>query len=199
MAYNTRKMLEDSNGDLIPQYFNQQSDVYEHLQGAQGVNFVGNHVLTDSGIWVPQRGTEDGAAHTQLTGSNIVYTQGLNANIDPGTNLEIISGVDISRFAKIVISFHFDSGRERFQDGAGRLLVQSSRISESYTGSTVVDRQLLTMGSGVNRPYSDDPTRGAYQTDILTITGQYLFVEIQNIHDTTALLGLRSVVVKGVV
>ena len=71
MAYNTRKMLEDSNGDLIPQYFNQQADVYEHLRGAQGVNFVGNHVLTDSGIWVPQRGTEDGAAHTQLTGSNL--------------------------------------------------------------------------------------------------------------------------------
>src|SRR5690625_312448 len=34
---------------------------------------TGNHVLTESGIWVPQRGTEEGAAHTQLTGSMVAY------------------------------------------------------------------------------------------------------------------------------
>ena len=30
---------------------------------------TGNHVMTESGIWIPQRGTDEGAAHTQLTGS----------------------------------------------------------------------------------------------------------------------------------
>jgi hypothetical protein len=84
MAYNTRKMLEDSNGDLIPQYYNESADRYEDLRGQQGVQFTGNHVMTDSGIWVPQKGTPEGAAHTQVTGSieelgtadNIVLTAG---------------------------------------------------------------------------------------------------------------------------
>src|SRR5690625_4989453 len=29
-----------------------------------------NHVMTESGIWIPQRGSDDGATHTQVTGSN---------------------------------------------------------------------------------------------------------------------------------
>lgn len=85
MAYNTRKMLEDSNGDLIPQYFNQSADRYEQLRGADGVSFTGNHVMTESGIWVPQRGSDDGAAHTQLTGS-IVKETILERFIFNGTN-----------------------------------------------------------------------------------------------------------------
>src|SRR5690625_4597329 len=32
---------------------------------------TGNHVMTESGIWIPQRGTDEGAAHTQLTGSKV--------------------------------------------------------------------------------------------------------------------------------
>ena len=110
-------MLEDSNGDLIPQYFNQQSDVYEHLQGAQGVNFVGNHVLTDSGIWVPQRGTEDGAAHTQLTGSiEVLKTVSLSETIAPGERFYILGASNelevVSEFRSLRIAFRVDNAVE---------------------------------------------------------------------------------------
>ena len=32
-----------------------------------------NHVMTESGIWVPQRGSDDGSVNTRLTGSNMEY------------------------------------------------------------------------------------------------------------------------------
>lgn len=31
----------------------------------------GSYVQTDAGVWVPQKGNNDGAAHVQLTGSNV--------------------------------------------------------------------------------------------------------------------------------
>lgn len=71
MAYNDKNMINDYAGHKIPQYFNPVTDKYEPLHGANGVSFVGNHVLTESGIWVPQRGSDDGAINTQLTGSNV--------------------------------------------------------------------------------------------------------------------------------
>lgn len=32
---------------------------------------TGNYVQTNSGVWVPQKGSDDGAAHVQLTGSSV--------------------------------------------------------------------------------------------------------------------------------
>src|SRR5690625_1372115 len=34
-----------------------------------------NHVMTESGIWIPQRGSDDGATHTQVTGSNVEFDE----------------------------------------------------------------------------------------------------------------------------
>lgn len=51
---------------------------------------TGNHVMTESGIWVPQRGSDEGAAHTQLTGSNVEYDRVVDVTISPGSLLTVI-------------------------------------------------------------------------------------------------------------
>lgn len=33
--------------------------------------FTAPHVMTEGGVWIPQRGSDDGAAHTQQTGSKV--------------------------------------------------------------------------------------------------------------------------------
>src|SRR5690625_2660156 len=51
---------------------------------------TGNHVMTESGIWIPQRGTEEGAAHTQLTGSIVeVHKLFEGAVIPPNSSIDI--------------------------------------------------------------------------------------------------------------
>src|SRR5690625_693115 len=74
------KLVEDINGDLSPTYFNPSTGKYEYLHGADGLQFTGNHVMTESGIWIPQRGSEDGVAHMQVTGSNVELE--VNAKLD---------------------------------------------------------------------------------------------------------------------
>src|SRR5690554_5941416 len=32
---------------------------------------VGNYVQTEAGVWIPQKGSDDGAADVRLTGSNV--------------------------------------------------------------------------------------------------------------------------------
>lgn len=45
----------------------------------------GSYVQTDAGVWVPQKGNNDGAAHVQLTGSNVkVIRYGEELVIPPG-------------------------------------------------------------------------------------------------------------------
>lgn len=74
MAYNDKNMVNDYNGHKIPQYYNPVTDKYEPLHGADGVSFVGNHVLSPGGVWIPQTGNDDGSINTRLTGSNVEKT-----------------------------------------------------------------------------------------------------------------------------
>ena len=134
MAYNTKKMLEDSNGDLIPQYFNQSADQYEHLRGKDGVNFVGNHVLTDSGIWVPQRGTEDGAAHTQLTGSIELHK---TQNTMAAQSVLEINLEDLKKAKEIIISIGTNSSSSKYDISAFNTTLGSARFGKTLREVTV--------------------------------------------------------------
>lgn len=156
MPYRNKQMLRDANGDLIPQYWDVAEQEFKPLTGSDGANDV------------------------RLTGSKLIHQFPFNEDIDPLTSLEIISAVDISHYVKIVISFNFSSEAERFWSLNGRLIVTASRDDSLFTGAFITDRILLTKENGINRPYPDDPLRGAYITDELTVTGQYLSVEMEN-------------------
>lgn len=75
----------------------------------------GSYVQTDAGAWVPQKGNNDGAAHVQLTGSNVVVFEYLNStlNLNNAGNrwygANAVSGTtnrrpaDVSRFSKKLV------------------------------------------------------------------------------------------------
>lgn len=176
MPYSTKQMLRDANGDLIPQYWDVVEQEFKPLTGRNGANDV------------------------RLAGSKIVYEFGFSDSIDPQTSFKIIEGVDISGFSRIVISITFDEAFNRFGEEAygSELLVEGSRSDTLVSSGFLTDRQLLKMGSGINRPYKDDPIRGAYQTDVLLLNGKFLHAEIRNNHSANAIYRLRSVTVKGV-
>lgn len=80
MAYNDVEILRDKNGNPIPQYYNVATGQFEPLTG------------------------ENGATHTQLTGSNVEYiTNGNNIFIPSGTNVNVIGRVDVSKYAYIFV------------------------------------------------------------------------------------------------
>lgn len=135
MAYNDKKMIEDINGDLPPQYFNNTQNRYEDLRGADGVNFVGNHVLTESGIWVPQKGSDDGAAHMQVTGSKVEEKLVVDAHtLKAGESLPsaVIGPITIRDEFIIMLRIRFD--RSGF---TVRINGDSGDYSKAYTTDNV--------------------------------------------------------------
>lgn len=90
--------MTDINAELLralngpgPQHKKTGEDAFQFTEGEQGKLFVGNHVMTDSGIWIPQKGTDDGAAHTQLTGSNVeeLFTE-VRIDIPASSNIRVV-------------------------------------------------------------------------------------------------------------
>ena len=62
---------------------------------------VGNYVQTESGVWIPQKGSDDGAAHVQLTGSKVENIFVFNA-VTLDTTYELYSQTfDVSKFRQI--------------------------------------------------------------------------------------------------
>lgn len=77
---------------------------------------VGNYVQTEAGVWVPQKGSDDGAADVRLTGNNVVEL------ITPrGVFKETKWGlVDVPDFAKGVIAVYVIRGvTGTFSSGEG--------------------------------------------------------------------------------
>lgn len=55
---------------------------------------VGNYVQTEAGVWIPQKGSDDGAADVRLTGSYVEYDVSNNfGTIPAGTNKHVVINV----------------------------------------------------------------------------------------------------------
>ena len=89
MAYNDKNMVNDYNGHKIPQYYNPVTDRYEPLHGADGVSFVGNHVLSPGGVWIPQTGNDDGSINTRVTGSIVELDVVELGTVSAGATVEV--------------------------------------------------------------------------------------------------------------
>src|SRR5690606_17716603 len=61
---------------------------------------VGNYVQTEAGVWIPQKGSDDGAAHVQLTGSKVEEIFVFNAAAMDTTSLNSQT-FDVSKFQQI--------------------------------------------------------------------------------------------------
>jgi|SRR5690625_597376 len=110
---------------------------------------TGNHVMTESGIWVPQRGTEEGAAHTQLTGSNIEKrTLFSNVQITPGSEYSSTI-IQADEFVAFNIEVRRSGGSAGIADGVQ--LIYKPRLFGLTLGSTLTSSitvEKLVVGSG---------------------------------------------------
>lgn len=52
---------------------------------------VGNYVQTEAGVWIPQKGSDDGAADVRLTGSIVEQKLFENININPGSSASLFN------------------------------------------------------------------------------------------------------------
>lgn len=77
---------------------------------------VGNYVQTEAGVWIPQKGSDDGAADVRLTGSNVeVLVERSVRNSDFINNI-----IEVPQYVKNVtftVSIHGVTGT--FADGEG--------------------------------------------------------------------------------
>lgn len=72
---------------------------------------TGNHVMTKSGIWVPQRGTDEGAAHTQLTGSTVEEQYIIDAEAPTDTARYFFS-VDASKYKQVYLQLRNSTDKD---------------------------------------------------------------------------------------
>lgn len=111
---------------------------------------VGNYVQTEAGVWIPQKGSDDGAVYTRLTGSNVedglpVITKG-NVEISSTRGVEIAAGSgaylirwkDVSEFTRLFAYVLSDSSHDfrmtfDFRDGASSQGVSNYvKVGENY-------------------------------------------------------------------
>src|SRR5690606_25654297 len=68
---------------------------------------VGNYVQTEAGVWIPQKGSDDGAADVQLTGSIVELYRIENVTVTPG-------GLAFGYAETVGIRYDFDEIRVNF-------------------------------------------------------------------------------------
>ena len=141
--------MADLNAELLraldgpgPQHKKHGEQAFEFTEGEQGKLFTGNHVMTDSGLWVPQKGTNDGAAHTQLTGRIVELYSEDNFQVSAGAIIDFanpnsISGEIVKDFKEITLGVNaenehnFNIQIQFFGDGYRHPFHYSEKIAES--------------------------------------------------------------------
>lgn len=75
------------NSYIYPQH--EKADGSFAITGEKNPLPVAGYGMTSGGVWIPQRVSDDGAAHTQLTGSNIEHIQLVEAQEIRGSENEV--------------------------------------------------------------------------------------------------------------
>lgn len=106
------------NSYVYPQH--EKSDGSFVITGEKNPLPVADYGMTSGGVWIPQRVSDDGAAHTQFTGSNVEYVFNDKVQSQQTNNLYIgeiavsgnhAIGFDISAYREI--AFYIGNNTER--------------------------------------------------------------------------------------
>lgn len=115
---------------------------------------TGNHVMTESGIWVPQRGTDEGAVHTQLTGSIVSLAMvGDAVTVADGAFLNLLL-IENIKYKKIRIGVRWSSSNSNWRINvmhyATGTTVDPFRIDNiTYESESVGDAEIEVYGGAL--------------------------------------------------
>lgn len=119
-----------------PQHYKKGSTTETELTGHDNPLPTADYGMTEGGLWIPKRVSDDGAQHTQLTGSNVVEperTIAESVTIEPGAKWESTTfSVDDFYETNVVARF---------------LSTRSSRLE--------INRRALNYGGGFSEVISD--------------------------------------------
>jgi len=112
---------------------------------------VGNYVQTEAGVWIPQKGSDDGAAHVQLTGSNVVQEIFKNAVIPPASSVSLTFNALGSKLGVVLRFTSPTTSRLRYQyialssDTAG---VADGVVVKDFNNVAIIEPQLIDLQYG---------------------------------------------------
>src|SRR5690554_246037 len=112
---------------------------------------VGNYVQTKSGVWIPQKGSDDGAADVRLTGNNVANVELIyeerNITVNAGTIKQVGSIFNVSQYNYVFV---------QLQMGAiGSCKVYERPAIGTFSGLTLTQRTLTERSNTSANTFSD--------------------------------------------
>lgn len=139
---------------------------------------VGNYVQTEAGVWIPQKGSDDGAADVRLTGSKVVKLDKDSIEVTSGSTVEITDTI-----------LNIDT----FKIGLGIRLNSSKKFKVQFVETHVSSLTAMTQPIDIINSEAEPTDRAVTMAEVVSTN---IRVFVQN-NDTTDFTISRIFIVSG--